>query len=109
MRSFIAVIMLLTLAYAKDDTHTGSSAPAHTMQHHQEMLEAQAPLALSKEMLNLMHEPMMEKPFLEDDNLDLIQFQKFHTHKIHKVCTPQNPTAKALAFHPKKCYYPINF
>ena len=71
MRIFIAVIMLLSLAYAKDDTHTGSSAPAHTMQHHQEMLEAQAPLALSKEMLNLMHEPMMEEPFLEDDNLDL--------------------------------------
>ena len=66
MRVFIAVIMLLSLAYAKDDTHTGSSAPAHTMQHHQEMLEAQAPLALSKEMLNLMHEPMMEEPFLEE-------------------------------------------
>lgn len=71
MRCFLAVIMLFTLAYAKDDTHTGASAPAHTMQHHQEMLEAQAPIALSKEMLNLMHEPMLEEPFLEDDNLDL--------------------------------------
>lgn len=71
MQNVMIIAIMAGLMYASDETHTGDMVPAHTMQHHQEMLEAQAPIALSKEMLNLMHEPMMEEPFLEDDNLDL--------------------------------------
>lgn len=64
LASFVAV-------YANDKAHNHTAAPAHTMQHHQEMLDTQTPLTPSQQMLNLMHEPMMKTPFLEDDNLDL--------------------------------------
>lgn len=45
--------------------------PPHTMQHHEEILETPSKPSLSLQMINLMTEPMMEVPFLEDDNLDL--------------------------------------
>ncbi|TLD97496.1 DUF305 domain-containing protein [Helicobacter jaachi] len=64
-------IKLLLSALALSFAHLlAQNAPAHTMQHHQEMLDSKAP-SLSTQILNAMHEPMMKAVFLEDDNLDL--------------------------------------
>lgn len=47
--------------------------PAHPMQHHQSTMahHAKTKGSLSVEIMNKMHEPMMQVPFLESDNLDL--------------------------------------
>lgn len=47
--------------------------PAHPTQHHQSTMAHHAKMktSLSAEIVNKMHEPMMQVPFLDGDNLDL--------------------------------------
>lgn len=63
-RLFLCALLAHTLI--ADDIDT----PAHTMQHHEQILQAHSPTP-SEQMINLMHEPMIESAFVDGDNLDL--------------------------------------
>ncbi|WP_343353934.1 DUF305 domain-containing protein [Helicobacter mastomyrinus] len=61
---FLYVMCVYVLMAA--DTNT----PPHTMQHHEQILQSTSSPSLTEQMMNLMHESMMEVPFVEEDNLD---------------------------------------
>lgn len=65
----LAIALTLSTAFAQEKG--AANAHAHHEMKHQETMPKSATLSASQEMTNLMHEPMMEVPFLESDNLDL--------------------------------------
>ena len=95
---FLYVMCVYVLMAA--DTNT----PPHTMQHHEQILQSTSSPSLTEQMMNLMHESMMEVPFVEEDNLDFNYLSNMIPHHQGAITASkqilqytQNAEIKAIA------------